>query len=238
MWSQLYSYILLLCAGLLSPLHRFTDLVLWSYAAMISSSSWPFLATGRIQYLISYINSYTHSRSNGYIGGSWFGIFPKDTGTGDQSTDLLMSNTWSTASPLCNDTAHAGAWSSMTVLLLSPAGALQLMSQQSVHNSCALCASAPRSVTLRGLPLSVWMAVVSKHFHFEISLLTYDHGIFHKLTLYQWHPITKLDFSELSIMIYSFTIFCKSRLNGEELKFIYNCHSGTENTWIQRLRGF
>lgn len=123
-------------------------------------------------------------------------------------------------------------------LLLSPAGAPQLMSQQSVHNSCALCASAPRSVTLRGLPLSVWMAVVSKHFHFEISLLTYDHGIFHKLTLYQWHPITKLDFSELSIMIYSFTIFCKSRLNGEELKFIYNCHSGTENTWIQRLRGF
>lgn len=94
MWSQLYSYILLLCAGLLSPLHRFTDLVLWSYAAMISSSSWPFLATGRIQYLISYINSYKHSRSNGYIGGSWFGIFPKHTGTGDQSTDLLMSNTW------------------------------------------------------------------------------------------------------------------------------------------------
>lgn len=122
-------------------------------------------------------------------------------------------------------------------LLLSPAEAPQLMSQQSVHNSCALCASAPRSVTLRRLPLSVWMAVVSKHFHFEISLLTYDHGIFHKLTLYQWHPITKFDFSELSVMIYSFTIFCKSRLNGEELKFIYNCHSGTENTWIQRLRG-
>lgn len=124
-----------------------------------------------------------------------------------------------------HDTAHAGAWSSMTV-------------PPSFSCWSAAVNESADSLTLRGLPLSVWMAVVSKRFHFEISLLTYDHGIFHKLTLYQWHPITKLDFSELSIMIYSFTIFCKSRLNGEELKFIYNCHSGTENTWIQRLRGF
>lgn len=76
-------------------------------------------------------------------------------------------------------------------LLLSPAGALQLMSRQSVHSSCALCASAPRSVALRGPPLSVWMAVVSKHFHLEISLLTYDHGISRKeISLTNIIPVT------------------------------------------------
>ena len=96
-------------------------------------------------------------------------------------------------------------------------------------------------VSLRGLPISGWVAVVPNHFRFIITPLTVDCGIFREEEisrldlLHRWHPITVPCWDSLSSwerpilsQLFVETVYMPRCL------LLYTCGHGSDwNTWFQ-----
>jgi hypothetical protein len=73
-----------------------------------------------------------------------------------------------------------------------------------------------RSVSLCGLPLSVWAVVAPRYFHFTITALTVDRGISSRAEIWRtdflerWHPMTVPRWKPLSSSVWPFYCQCLS----------------------------
>ena len=99
----------------------------------------------------------------------------------------------------------------------------------------------PRSIILRGLPLSGWVAVIPNRFHFVIIPLTVDCGMFRSEDisrldlLHWWHPITVPRWNSLSSwerpilsQMFAETVYMPRCL------LLSTCGHGSDwNTWFQ-----